>query len=40
VAVRCDPQESMRACVDATTTLLDRSRSAMPPGGAPTTPPR
>jgi len=40
VAVRCDPQESMRACVDATTTLLDRARSAMPPGGAPATPPR
>src|SRR3954451_17815913 len=35
VAVRCDPQENMRACVDATTTLLERARSALPPGGAP-----
>ena len=39
VAVRCDPQENMRACVDATTTLLERARSALPPGGAPATPP-
>jgi hypothetical protein len=39
VAVRCDPQESMRACVDATTTLLERARSALPQGGAPGTPP-
>ena len=35
MAVRCDPQENMRACVDATTTLLERARSALPPGGAP-----
>jgi hypothetical protein len=27
VAVRCDERESMRACVDATTTLLERVRS-------------
>jgi hypothetical protein len=41
VAVRCDPQENMRACVDATTTLLERARTALPQGGAPaTTPPR
>ena len=39
VAVRCDPQENMRACVDATTTLLERARSALPPGGAPGAPP-
>jgi hypothetical protein len=39
VAVRCDPQENMRACVEATTTLLERARSALLPGGAPTTPP-
>ena len=31
VSVRCDPQESMRACVEATTTLLERARSAQPP---------
>jgi hypothetical protein len=39
VAVRCDPQENMRACVDATTTLLERARAALPPGGTPGTPP-
>lgn len=39
VAVRCDPQETMRACVEATTTLLERARSMLPPGGAPGTPP-
>jgi hypothetical protein len=35
VAVRCDPQDSMRACVDATLTLLDRARSMQPSGAAP-----
>jgi hypothetical protein len=41
VAVRCDPQENMRACVDATTTLLERARSTLPPGAASgATPPR
>jgi hypothetical protein len=35
VAVRCDPQESMRACVDATLTLLERARSMQPSGGTP-----
>jgi hypothetical protein len=39
VAVRCDPQDSMRSCVDSTLTLLDRARSMQPsaaaPGGAP-----
>ena len=39
VAVRCDPQENMRACVDATTTLLKQARTSLPPGGAPGTPP-
>jgi hypothetical protein len=39
VAVRCDPRETMRACVDATTTLLERARSALPPSGTPATPP-
>jgi hypothetical protein len=45
VAVRCDPRDTMRACVEATTTLLERARSALPPGGGggappPGTPPR
>lgn len=35
VAVRCDPQESMRACVDATLTLLEKARSMQPSGGTP-----
>jgi hypothetical protein len=39
VAVRCDPQENMRACVDATTTLLERARATLPPAGTPPTPP-
>jgi hypothetical protein len=42
VAVRCDPQDSMKTCVDATITLLDRARSMQPsgaaPGGTPGTP--
>ena len=42
VAVRCDPRETMSTCVDLTTQLLERARSAMTPGGgAPgATPPR
>lgn len=44
VAVRCDPGDSMRACVDATLTLLEKARAALPqPGGtgpAPTPPAR
>jgi hypothetical protein len=28
VAVRCDPQDSMRACVDSTLTLLERAKAA------------
>ncbi len=35
VAVRCDPQDSMRSCVDSTLTLLDRARSMQPPSAAP-----
>jgi hypothetical protein len=35
VAVRCDPQDSMKSCVDATLTLLDRAKSMQPSGGAP-----
>ena len=35
LAVRCDPQDSMKSCVDATLTLLDRARSMQPSGGAP-----
>jgi hypothetical protein len=35
VAVRCDPQDSVRSCVDATLTLLDRARSMQPSGAAP-----
>ena len=38
LAVRCDQNESMRACVDAATTLLDRVRS-LPSAGAGTTSP-
>jgi hypothetical protein len=36
LAVRCDPRDSMRACVEAATTLLERARTAMPSGGGPT----
>ena len=38
IAVRCDPNDSMKACVEATTTLLERARSTMPseaPAAAP-----
>jgi hypothetical protein len=35
VAVRCDPQDSMKSCVDATLTLMDRARSMQPSGAAP-----
>jgi hypothetical protein len=37
VAVRCDPRESMSKCVDLTTSLLEKARTAMPSGGG--TPP-
>jgi hypothetical protein len=45
LVVRCDPRDTMRACVDAATTLLERARTAIPPGsgsGGPATgsPPR
>ena len=36
VAVRCDPQDSMRACVDATLTLLERVKSVQSSGAAST----
>jgi hypothetical protein len=39
VAVRCDPQDSMRTCVDATLTLLERARALAPTGGTSTSPP-
>jgi hypothetical protein len=39
MAVRCAPEENMRACVDAATTLLERARSALPAGAAPGAPP-
>jgi hypothetical protein len=29
VAVKCDPNETMKACVEATTTLLEKARSIM-----------
>src|SRR3954452_13540409 len=37
LGVRCDPNEPMRACLDAAMTLLDKARS-MPSGTAPPTP--
>jgi hypothetical protein len=33
VAVRCDPGDSMRACVDATLTLLEKAKAALPQAG-------
>lgn len=33
VAVRCDPQDSTKACVDATLTLLERAKAAQTSGG-------
>ena len=39
MAVRCDPEENMRACVDAATTLLERARSTLPAGATPGAPP-
>ena len=38
LAVRCDPQDTMKACVDAALTLVDRARSMQQgtaPGGTP-----
>lgn len=40
IAVRCDPLDNMKSCVDATTTLMEKARS-MAPGGtgiSPTSP--
>jgi hypothetical protein len=34
LAVRCDPQDTMKACVDATLTLVDRARSMQQSGAA------
>ena len=34
IAVRCDPEDSMKSCVDNTLTLLDKARS-MEPSGTP-----
>jgi hypothetical protein len=39
VAVRCDPQDSMKSCVEATLTLMDRARSMQSSGGSPGGPP-
>ena len=36
IVARCDPRESMKACVEATSTLLEKARSMTP---AATTPP-
>jgi len=36
VAVRCDPGDSMRTCVDVTLTLLEKARSALPQAGGTT----
>jgi hypothetical protein len=35
VAVRCDPQDSMKSCVEATLTLLEKARAMQPSGAAP-----
>ena len=32
IAVRCDPQDTMKSCVDNTLTLLDKARSMEPSG--------
>jgi hypothetical protein len=34
VAVRCDPRDTMKTCVEATTTLLEKARSSLPTAGA------
>jgi hypothetical protein len=34
VAVRCDPHDSMKECVDSTLTLMERARSMQQPSGA------
>jgi len=35
IVVRCGAGETMKSCVDATTTLMDRAKAASTPGGAP-----
>ena len=35
VAVRCDPQDSMKSCVDSTLILLEHARTMQPPAAAP-----
>jgi hypothetical protein len=35
VAVRCDPHDSMKECVDSTLTLMERARSMQQPPAAP-----
>ncbi len=40
VAVRCDPHDSMRACVEAAGMFMEKARSAASGGPAPATPPR
>ncbi|TAI63918.1 hypothetical protein CWO89_21590 [Bradyrhizobium sp. Leo170] len=35
IAVRCDPNDSMKACVEATTTLIEKARSSVPSTGTP-----
>jgi hypothetical protein len=37
VAVRCDPQDSMKLCMDATMALLERARSINQPPSSSTT---
>ena len=37
IVVRCGAGETMKSCVDATTTLMDRAKAASTPGGAPGT---
>jgi hypothetical protein len=38
IAVRCDAGDSMRACVDATLTLLDKARAPLPQAGSTSSP--
>jgi hypothetical protein len=35
LAVRCDPHDSMKECVDTTLTLMERARSLQQSGAAP-----
>ena len=41
LAVRCDPQESMKACVEAATMMMEKARGmATGAAGMTTTPPK